>query len=67
MARGAPEHQRALPHADVGAALRRIRRADAHIVTRLAFEFLLLTAARSGDICGALWDEINNTDRVEAS
>ena len=41
----APKHQRALPHAEVGAALRRIRRAHAHIGTRLAFEFLVLTAA----------------------
>ena len=28
--------------------------ADAHVGTRLAFEFLVLTAARSGEVCGAL-------------
>ncbi len=53
------KHQRALPHAEVGAALRHIRHADAHIGTRLAFEFLVLTAARSGEVRGALWDEID--------
>ena len=53
------KHQRALPHAEVGAALRRIRRADAYVGIRLAFEFLVLTAARSGEVRGALWDEID--------
>ena len=53
------KHQRALPHAEVCSALQRIRRADAHVGTRLAFEFLVLTAARSGEVRGALWDEID--------
>ena len=43
----------------MGAALRRIRRADAHVGIRLAFEFLVLTAARSGEVRSALWQEIN--------
>ncbi len=48
------KHQRALPHAEVRPALRRIRRAAAHVGIRLAFEFLVLTAARSGEVRGAL-------------
>ena len=55
----APRHQRALPHAEVGPALRRIRRADAHVGILLAFEFLVLTAAHSGEVRGALWHEID--------
>ena len=47
-----------LPHAEVGAALRRIRRADARVGTRLAFESLVLTAAQSGEVRSALWDEV---------
>ena len=58
------KHQRALPHAEVGAALRHIRRADAHVGTRLAFEFLVLTAARSGEVRGALWDEVDTGGAV---
>ena len=58
------KHQRALPHADLGAALRRIRHADAHVGIRLAFEFLVLTAARSGEVRGARWDEIDTDGAV---
>ena len=54
-----PKHQRALPHAEVVAALKRIRLADAHIAARLAFEFLVLTVAHSGEVRGALWQEID--------
>ena len=60
----APKHQRALPHSEVGAALLRIRCADAHAGTRLAFEFLVLTAARSGEVRGALWQEIDRDGAV---
>ena len=60
----APRHQRALPHAEVGPALRRIRVADAHVGIRLAFEFLVLTAARSGEVRGARWDEIDREGAV---
>ena len=58
------EHQRALPHSEVGAALKRIRSADAYVGTRLAFQFLVLTAARSGEVRGALWQEIDCDDAV---
>ena len=52
-------HQRALPHAEVRAALDRIRGCDAYLGVRLAFEFLVLTAARSGEVRNARWDEID--------
>ena len=58
------EHQRALPHSEVGAALKRIRSADAYVGIRLAFEFLVLTAARSGEVRGARWQEIDCDDAV---
>ena len=53
------EHYRALPHAEVGEAVRKVRESGAWPATKLAFEFLVLTAARSGEVRGARWDEID--------
>ena len=52
-------HQRALPHAEVGAALARVRASGAHAGTVLAFEFLVLTAAHSGEVRNARWEEFD--------
>ena len=52
-------HHRALPHGKVAAALKIIKDTRAHPTTKLGLEFLLLTAARSGEIRGARWDEID--------
>ena len=38
------------PHAEVGAALQRMMGSGAWRGTTLAFEFLVLTAVRSGDV-----------------
>ena len=53
------QHQRALPHSRLGAAVSAVWASDAHISTKLAFEFLVLTATRSGEVRGAHWDEID--------
>lgn len=58
------EHQRALPHGEVKAALMKIHGSRAWLGTRLAFEFLALTAARSGEVRLARWQEIDLTGRV---
>ena len=60
----APEHRRALPHAEVGAALSKVRRSDLYRGTALAFEFLVLTATRSGEVRNARWEEIDLVGRV---
>ena len=52
-------HHRALPYADVPGAVVTIRGTRAWIGTRLCFEFLVLTAARSGEARGATWGEID--------
>ena len=57
-------HMRALPHREVPAAIETIRVSNARPVVKLAFEFLVLTAARSGEVRGAVWSEIDQTDRV---
>ena len=52
-------HQRALPFAEVGDALATIRTSDAYETTKLAIEFLTLTATRSGEVREATWEEID--------
>jgi len=56
---GVRQHQRALPFREVGAALARVRTSDAYRPAVLAFEFLVLTACRSGEARFATWDEID--------
>ncbi len=58
------EHRKALPYAEVGAALRRVRDSGAYQGLVLAFEFLVLTAARSGEVRGARWTEIDTDAAV---
>ena len=53
------KHFKALPHAEVGRVIRTIRATDAWPSTKLAFEFLVLTATRSGEVRLACWDEID--------
>ena len=57
-------HMRALPHQDVPAAVVAVQTSDAAPVVKPAFEFLVLTAARWGEVRGAEWAEIDSTDRV---
>ena len=57
---GAPvEHRKALPYAEVAGALAKIWDSEAAETTKLAVEFLTLTAARSGEVRGATWDEVD--------
>ncbi len=53
-------HHRALPHGEVAAALRAIRRTtDTHPSAALCVELIVLTAVRPGEARGALWAEID--------
>ena len=52
-------HRKALPHADVTGAIRQVRESAAPPAVRLAFEFMVLTAARSGEVRGARWSEVD--------
>ena len=58
------EHMRALPHREVAAALAAVRASRKPPVDKLAFEFLVLTAACSGEVHGARWDEMDTAGRV---
>ena len=52
-------HLPALPYAEVAGAIDRVRRSGVYPGTVLAFEFLVLTACRSGEVRGAMWREID--------
>ena len=58
-----PRHHPALPYAQVGGAIETVRTSGAYPATALAFEFLVLTACRSGEVRGALWKEMDLAGR----
>ena len=58
------EHMRALPHREVAAAVATVRASGEKPADKLAFELLVLTAARSGEVRFAAWDEMDTTDHV---
>ena len=53
------QHMRALPHGSVADALTTVRVSWASVTTKRAFEFLVLTAARSSEVRLATWDEMD--------
>ena len=53
------EHFRALPYADVAAALETVEDSRAGLSAKLALRFVVLTAVRSGEARGATWSEID--------
>ena len=52
-------HHRALPHKEVASAIAAVQGSGVGMSARLAFEFLVLTAARSGEVRFATWAEID--------
>lgn len=55
-------HHAALAYADVPTFIRKLQ--DREAVAGRALEFLVLTAARSGEVRGARWAEINLEERI---
>jgi integrase len=56
------EHHSALPYAELPAFLTKLRMREG--VAAAALEFCILTAARTGEIIGAQWDEIDLTAKT---
>ena len=56
------EHHAALPYPEIGAFMAELRQQDG--VAARALEFVILTAARTGEALGARWDEINLAERL---
>ena len=57
--RPAVTHHAALPYVQIPAFLETLREASTGEPTRLAFEFLILTATRTSEVLGARWEEID--------
>ncbi len=58
-------HRLALPHRDVAAAIETVRASSSsQPAVKLAFELLVLTAARSGEVRLATWDEMDMAGAV---
>ncbi|MBC3941999.1 phage integrase central domain-containing protein [Sphingomonas albertensis] len=53
------KHRQALPYDAVEAAIATVRGSEAGTGTKLAFEFLVLTATRSGETREAVWSEFD--------
>jgi integrase len=56
------KHHAALPHAEIPEFMIELRSRDA--VAARALEFAILTAARTGEVIGAKWAEINLKNRI---
>ena len=59
-----PRHFKAVPHREVAKALAKVRGSTGAAGIRLSLEFIVLTAARSGEVRGALWEEIDFEEAV---
>jgi integrase len=57
-------HHAALPYSEVSKFIADLRQTDANESTRLAFEFLILTATRTSEVILAEWSEINFEKRT---
>ena len=57
------KHHRALPYREVRAALDAVRASGASLAAKAGFEYLVLTAARAGEVRLATWAEIDLEDR----
>ena len=57
--RGLKTHFKAMPFADLAAAIERVKGTEAHWSTKAAFELICHTACRSGEVRQAEWSEVD--------
>jgi integrase len=55
-------HHAALPYDEIGAFMAELRKREG--IAARALEFTILTAARTGEVLGARWEEMNIQDKV---
>jgi len=53
-----------MPYSEVPAFVARLREADTGEMARLALEFLILTAARTSEVLGAKWSEVDLAEKL---
>ncbi len=56
---GIQRHFKALSYGEVVGAIQTVQQSEAAVAVKLGFEFLVLTACRSGEMRGARWEEID--------
>lgn len=56
------EHHAALPYPEIAGLMDELRRQEG--IAARALEFAILTAARTGEVIGARWEEINLSERL---
>lgn len=56
-------HHEAMPYSDVPAFIKKLRATNSEL-GKLAFEFLILTAARTSEVLEARWDEIDDDQKL---
>lgn len=54
----------ALPYQEISGAIEKIWASKARLATKLAIEFAILTASRSGEVRGAQWDEVDMDNAI---
>lgn len=59
-----PSHRKALPYAEVTGCIDAVKASGAGQSTKLALEFLVLTASRSGEVRNSSWDELDLEAKV---
>ena len=57
-------HHAALPYPKVSGFIKKLQKIDAGGSARLALEFTILTAARTNEVLGAKWDEIDQKKKT---
>jgi len=57
-------HHNALNQEDLPQFLKTLTASNIHVTTKLALQFTILTAARSGEVRGATWEEIDLEDSM---
>jgi len=61
-----PNHRKALPYAEVAHCIEAVKASNAWSSTKLALEFLILSAARSGEVRHARWEEIDRSSAANS-
>jgi integrase len=61
-ATGRGEHHAAMPYAEIGGFLAKLRQQNG--IAAAALEFAILTAARTGEVIAARWEEIDPAERM---
>ena len=57
-------HIPSVPHAELGAVIAAVHASQAWPATKLALEFLVLTATRAAEVRGAVWGEMDTQEAV---